>query len=262
MPFAEAGGLSLHYFLEDIGGETVILLHELGGSLRSWDGVAESLASRHTVLRYDQRGAGLSEKVRGAYGMEANVADLEALLAVLGLKGPFHFVAVAASCAIPLRFGQRHPGAVASQVLCNPAVGIAPARVVQLNERADLIESEGMRAGVGVTLDRSWPAEYGDVDAYRTYRARYLANDPWCFAQMNRALAEIEIDALLVDVKCPTMVVAGRVDRVRPAELSGEFAKLIAGARFETIESGHMMPAQAPGALFSLLLDFFGALAD
>jgi 3-oxoadipate enol-lactonase len=259
MSFAEAGGVSIHYALEGSGPETVVLLHEMGGSLQSWDGIAQGLAERYTVLRYDQRGAGLSEKVRGAYDVEANTGDLEALLTALKVQGPFHFVAVAASASIPLRFAQRNPDASASQVLCNPAVGVAPARVAQLNERADLIEREGLRAGLELTLARSWPEDYGDPDAYRTYRARYLANDPWCFGQMNRALAASNADALLADVKCPTMVVAGTDDRVRPAELTEQFATRIVGARFETIQCGHIMSAQAPEALLVLLADFLGA---
>ena len=64
MPFIDANGVSLHYELAGARGPSVVLLHELGGTLNSWDAVAPRLAARFRVLRYDQRGAGLSEKVR------------------------------------------------------------------------------------------------------------------------------------------------------------------------------------------------------
>ena len=39
-------------------------MHEMGGTLDSWDAVAPRSAENFRVLRYDQRGAGLTEKVR------------------------------------------------------------------------------------------------------------------------------------------------------------------------------------------------------
>ncbi|HYP11823.1 MAG TPA: alpha/beta fold hydrolase [Xanthobacteraceae bacterium] len=59
--FVDANGVSLHYALAGAG-RSVVLLHELGGTLNSWDGVVPRLAEHFRVLRYDQRGAGLSEK--------------------------------------------------------------------------------------------------------------------------------------------------------------------------------------------------------
>jgi pimeloyl-ACP methyl ester carboxylesterase len=65
---------------------------------------------------------------------------------------------------------------------------------------------------------------------------------------------------LLPQIKCPTMVVAGRHDTVRPPAGTQELAAKIPGARFELIETaGHFMPTTAPAALLALLLDFFKA---
>src|SRR5258707_3078245 len=64
LPFIEANGVSFHYKIEGASGPTVILLHEIGGSLDSWDGVVPDLAKRFRVFRYDQRGFGRSEERR------------------------------------------------------------------------------------------------------------------------------------------------------------------------------------------------------
>ena len=155
MPFVDADGVSIHYALAGEGPDAVVLLHEMGGTLESWDEIAPSLSQSHKVLRYDQRGAGWSEKVRTSYDLELNVSDLEALLSVLNVEGRIHVVAIAASAAVALSFAERHPEVVASQVLCNPAVGVAAERVVQLEERADLIEREGLRSALEITLGKS-----------------------------------------------------------------------------------------------------------
>ena len=55
-----------------------MLLHEIGGNLESFDSIAPALSERFRVLRYDQRGAGLSEKVRREFSLDTQVDDLEA----------------------------------------------------------------------------------------------------------------------------------------------------------------------------------------
>src|SRR5471030_2232367 len=113
MPWVDANGVSFHYKIEG-DGPTVVLLHELGGSLESWDGVAPGLAARYTVLRYDQRGFGRSEKVRKPYGLETLVDDLEAIVTALGVARPLNVVSVAAASAQALLLMERDPGRVAS----------------------------------------------------------------------------------------------------------------------------------------------------
>jgi 3-oxoadipate enol-lactonase len=254
-----ANGISIHYKLAGDAGPVVVLLHEMGGTLDSWDSIAPRLSRNFRTLRYDQRGAGLTEKVRQPFSTETLVDDLEGLLQSLKLAPPFHLVTVAAATAQALLLMERHPDWIGSFVFCNPLTGIDPSRAGQLDERAAFAEREGMRAALPVTLDRAWPADVGDRAAYETYRGRYLASDPVCFANVNRALARTNVTHLVKAIGCPAMIVAGRFDQVRPAAGSEQLARAIPGARFELIDAVHMMPAQAPGPLLALLEDFLPA---
>jgi 3-oxoadipate enol-lactonase len=256
LPWMDANGVSIRYDLSGGSGPVVVLLHEIGGNLESFDGVAPALSKRLRVLRYDQRGSGLSEKVRKEFSLETQVDDLEAVLKLLGLPPPFHFVTVAAAAAQALLFMDRDAKRVGSLVLCNPAFGVDPSRAGQLEERAAFAERDGMRAALAMTLDRSYPPELTDRATYETYRGYYLANDPVGFAFANRVLARHNASHVIDRIRCPTMVVAGRHDAVRPPAGSEEVARKIPGARFELIDSGHFMPVQAPGPLRDLLLDF------
>ena len=260
MPFTEANGISIHF--ETAGaGPSVVLLHEMGGTLDSWDGIVPALCERFRTLRYDQRGSGLTEKVRQPITTEILVEDLAAVLQGSALAPPYHFVTVAAATMQALIYMTRHPDRIASFVFCNPFTGADPSRVAALNERAGLAEREGLRAAIPTTLDNSWPSEIGDRAAYAAYRGRYMAHDPVCFAALNRSIAQPNVTDLGKDVRTPTMVVAGRFDKVRPPAMSEQFAKTIPGARFELIDAVHMMPAQAPGPLLALLQDFLGGQA-
>ncbi len=126
MPFKDANGVSIHYELAGARGPSLVLMHELGGTLNSWDAVAPRLAGRFRVLRYDQRGSGLSEKVRQEFTNDTLVADFEALAKQVGLAAPYHFVTVAAAATQALRFLEMHPDQVGALVLCNPAPGVRP----------------------------------------------------------------------------------------------------------------------------------------
>jgi 3-oxoadipate enol-lactonase len=255
--FLDANGVSLHYELGGGSGYSVVLLHELGGTLHSWDAVAPRLAERFRLLRYDQRGAGLSEKVRREFTNDALVEDFEALAAAVNLPPPYHFVTVAAAATQVLRFLEKHPDRVGALVLCNPAPGVDASRAAVLDERAAFAAREGMRASLPTTLALSYPPNLGERSAYEAYLGRYLANDPVCFDFGFRALARINMLHMLPQIRCRAMVVAGRHDTVRPHAGSAELAKRIPGARFELIEeTGHFLPTQAPQALAALLEDF------
>src|SRR5262249_3451592 len=104
--------------------------------------------------------------------------------------------------------------------------------------------------------------DIGDRGFYEAYRGRYLANDPVCFGLMNRALAHTNTTPLVADIRCPTMIVAGRLDQVRPAAGCEQMARGIPGARFELIDTVHMMPAQAPQLVLALLQDFLMGAAE
>ena len=85
MNFIEVNGAGLRYELSGSGDRAVALIHEMGGTLESWDGVAPLLAKHRRVLRYDMRGAGLSQKARGALSIYTMTDDLVALMDAAGI---------------------------------------------------------------------------------------------------------------------------------------------------------------------------------
>ena len=58
MNWIEVNGTSLSYELSGSGPSTLVLIHEMGGTLDSWDEVLPALNNSRQVLRYDTRGAG------------------------------------------------------------------------------------------------------------------------------------------------------------------------------------------------------------
>jgi 3-oxoadipate enol-lactonase len=256
MPVAQIAGASIRYELAGQG-PLLVLLHEIGGTLDTWSAVARALEVRFRVLSYDQRGAGMSSRIGGAFSIDDWVDDIGRLLDALDVR-ECHIAGVAIGAAVAVRFAASHPARVRSVVLACPAPGVDAARIDYLEKRAAAVERDGMAATVENSLANSWPPQVrGDPAAFDAYRGRFLANDPKSYAAINRAFAKFDATPDLASVQCPALVLAGLHDRLRPPAFVRGIAARIPGARYAEIDSGHIMPLQAPGALAAAMTGFY-----
>ncbi|AZO79267.1 MULTISPECIES: alpha/beta fold hydrolase [unclassified Bosea (in: a-proteobacteria)] len=243
----EANGVQLRYKLQAGPPRTIVLLHEMGGMLESWDAVVPRLAPFASVLRYDLRGAGLSEKPPGPYAVAQAADDLAALLAALAITGPVAVAGAAVGAAVAAAFAARHPQTVAALALLAPATVLDEAKRARTEQRIAAIERLGVR--------RAFADEAGKpLSRYEELR---LAADPAGLAATWRMLAGLDLDADLAAIRCPTLVVAGRYDAARPPEHVAGVANKIAGAEFLVLETGHVMAIDTPELVAATLRDFF-----
>src|SRR5258708_27453869 len=82
-------------------GPAIVLSHALGCDLQMWDGVAQALEDRFTVVRYDHRGHGRSPAIGEAFDMNDLADDAAGVIEALGqgseehtseLQSPDHLV--------------------------------------------------------------------------------------------------------------------------------------------------------------------------
>ena len=266
MDFIEVNGTALRYDLtggtagaDEAGAATLVLIHEMGGSLESWDAAAPLLARRRRVLRYDTRGAGLSQKVRAPLSIDTMVDDLAALLDALGIAGRVALAGVAVGGAIALHAAVRCRERVAAVVVSSPAVGIAPDKHPAVLARVERLEREGMRAVLD-TLDSSYPAALrSDATRFAAFRARWLGNDPASYGAIYRMLVATDLQSELPQIACPALVLACALDGTRPPALVEPVARAIPGARYAVLEVGHYAAVQAPEVYAGVIAEFLDA---
>ena len=195
MNFIEANGVGLRYELSGSGERTVVLIHEMGGSLESWDEVAPRLAASRRVLRYDTRGAGLSEKVRGALSIDTMVDDLAALMDALGITGKVALAGIAVGGAIALHAAARLPAAHLRRRGGQPG----HRRRARPASRRCWQRVDGHRArrhaqlGRGLDGQRLRARAAPDAARFAAFRARWLGNDPASYATIYRMLAGMDL---------------------------------------------------------------------
>jgi 3-oxoadipate enol-lactonase len=257
MDFIEANGVGLRCDLSGGGERTLVLVHEMGGSLESWDDVAPQFAKSRRVLRYDTRGAGLSQKVRGELTLDMMADDIAALLDHFGIAGKVALAGVAVGGAIALHFAARYPERTSAVAVGSPATGIAAERRPAALERLARIEAAGMAVAVEDSMLNGYAPELrGDIARFERFRTRWLGNDPSSYATIWRMLAAADMQDELAGLTCPVLVIGGSLDRVRPPALAQGVAKAIPNARYVEIRTGHYMSVQTPDLIFDCIDEF------
>lgn len=257
MDFIELDGVALRYELSGTGDRTLVLVHEMGGSLESWDDVVPHFAPSRRVLRYDTRGAGMSQKARGELTFPIMAADIAALLDALQIEGKVALAGVAVGGAVALQFAGQYPERAGAVVAGSPATGIAAARRPAALERLGKIEALGMAFAVEDAMLSGYAPELrGDAVRFERFRARWLGNDPSSYATIWRMLANSDMQETLSRVRCPALAIGGSLDRVRPPAMAQDVAQSISGSRYVEINTGHYMAVQTPDLIARCIDEF------
>lgn len=261
MNWVERHDVSIRFDVRHGGDVTLVLVHEMGGTLESWDLVLPLLDTRATVVRYDTRGAGLSTKLRGAVRIADMAADIDMVLDAAAIRGPLVLSGIAVGGAVAMHYAARHPDRVAGLIPFGPATGVGEDRRAATLARAQTVERDGMAAIAEAALAMSYPEKLrAEPGRFASLRARWLGNDPGSYAAILRMLAALDMGEDLAAISCPTVVLAGTDDLVRPPATVEPVAHRVRGARFETIDSGHFASVQSPERLAARLDDFLAEI--
>ena len=212
------------------------------------------LSEQHTLVRYDPRGTGMSDRDVGDISPEVWLMDLEAVVDALGLDR-FALVGMSQGGPAAIRYAVKHPDKVTHLILYG---SYARGRL----HRDDGEFSPAMLDAMTTLIIQGWGS---DNQSYRElFSARYVdsANrehirwlnelevvsaSPEMAARYFRALADIDVRHLLPQVKAPTLVLHCRGDRATPFRFGRELAAGIAGAKFVPLEgSNHVLLEHEP----------------
>lgn len=257
----EANGTVLRVVVEGVG-PPLVLVHEIGGTLESYDAIVPALAARHTVVRYDIRGSGLSEFVFQPLTLNLLVDDLVGLLDALGLDC-VSVAGCAAGAAVAIGLALDYPERVDKVVAMSPALQVPSERRAAVLARADTFEAEGLRPTQDARMATSYPeALRADRALFERVRRQRLAANPYGIAALVRMLAGLDLVGRLPELSRPMLVMAGRYDGDRPPHLVTPVAEAAPNAVYREIESGHFMPVQTPELVVAALAEFLAPGTD
>lgn len=217
---------------------------------RHWLG---ELTREHRLIRYDERGNGLSDWDAADLSFESFVDDLETVVEAAGVDR-FDLLALSQGASVAIAYSLRYPGRIRRMVLLG---GYARGWALRLKGE-DLARREAM-----VTLTQTgWGS---DNPAYRQmFTSLYIpggtpeqlgwwnelqkvTTTPENAVRLQRALGTIDVSSILHKVSVPTLVAHARNDHVIPIEAGRELAAGIPGASFVELNSAnHVLLAHEP----------------
>lgn len=245
LSFVNANNLSLRYEISGSQGPVVVILHEMGISLESWDAVLPYIQSGHRVLRYDLPGFGLSEKLRGPITIDDEVADLNALLDALHIEGKVTLAGGAAGGAVALAFAAAHPERTQGVIAFCPAAYPAPqARSLAV---ADSIAKAPLEKYVVGGLDVVYPKDLQtDPAKVAKFVALEMATDPQSLSYTYHMIASTSFAPILPKISVPATIVGSTQFKYHSPEQLKALSQLIPGGKFEEINTGHFAAYESP----------------
>jgi pimeloyl-ACP methyl ester carboxylesterase/DNA-binding winged helix-turn-helix (wHTH) protein len=219
-----------------------------------WRPWLRELSCEHTLLRYDERGSGLSDREVDDLSFDAWVRDLETVVDAAGLER-FPLLGLSQGCAVAIAYAVRHPERVSRLVLYGGYAqgAIARARTPQEREQADLVM-------------RQLPLGWGqDNPAFRLFfAARFLpegtpeqtrwfselqriTTSPEIAVRLRATAATIDVRALAPQVRAPALVLHATGDAAVPFDQGRALAALLPNARFVSLDSrNHILLESEP----------------
>ena len=142
------------------------------------------------------------------------------------------------------------------------STGIHPLGENEPEKRAAL-KRIGHEQGFEALVDHWLPPMVADAnrareDIYPPMRAMCLAAGQERFdAQIAALVGRPELDDLISQIACPTLVMTGELDAWAPPEQHAEIAARIADSKLVIIPgAGHMLPLEAPGEVNAAIADW------
>jgi pimeloyl-ACP methyl ester carboxylesterase/DNA-binding SARP family transcriptional activator len=220
-----------------------------------WSHWWQSLSEDHLLVRYDERGCGLSDwdVDETSFTVDAWVTDLETVVDTLGLER-FPLLGMSQGGPIALTYAARHPERVSRLIVYGTCARATWAKSSPA-ERREL-------AALGELIRLSWGS---DQPGFRqVYDARFLPDGPlelWrAFDELQRRTTSAQnahrlwkafgsLDAAdaarIVDV--PTLILHSRDDLVWSFAEAEELHGLVAGSRLVALDSrNHILQADEP----------------
>ena len=230
-----------------------------------WRHWLEGLATGRTLLRYDERGCGMSDWNVHSFTFEDWVDDLELVVDAANLDR-FPLLGVSQGAAVAVAFAARHPERVTKLILCGAyGKGRLLRATTEEERRLAALDLEVARVGWG----------RDDPSFRQVFTSQFLPDgtrQEWEeFNELQRrttsaenavrfleTFARIDVTDVARQVQCPTLVLHSREDRRVPVSSARELAALIPDSQFVSLPSrNHILTDEPAWPVFLAEIDRF-----
>lgn len=234
----------------------------------AWRPWLEAFSKEYTLLRYDSRGCGLSDREVADVSFESWVRDFERVVDAAGFER-FPLLGTCQGGPIAIEYAARHPERVTHLVLYG-TYARGRSRRANLPQQVEKgkVMLEMTRLGWGdenhaflQAFASQWQPG-GTLEHLRSWSEQQrLAVTPQMAVRLMEVGWQVDVSAAARSLKCPVLVVAADRDAVAPLEEARLLAGLIPDCRFVQVDSPNHMPLADEPAWLQFLAEMRGFLA-
>lgn len=218
-----------------------------------WRHWIREISQRHLLVRWDERGCGLSDWNAEDLSLDALVRDQETVVDALGL-GRFALLGISQGGAVAAAYAARHPDRVSHLVLCGTYTRGWWYRddPRELEARTALLNLTRLGWGQNNPTFRQlfttrFIPDAGPAEMAWFNDLQRVSTSPESAARMMEAFSRLDVRPLLADIKVPTIVFHSQHDAVVPFEEGRLVAAGIRGSTFVPLPSrNHLLLEREP----------------
>ncbi len=242
--YARSGDVSIAYEVFGDGPLDLVIVHGFFSHVETdweWPPFAHllrRLASFARVITFDKRGTGLSDPIEGAPTLEERMDDIRAVMDAAGSEQAT-VLGYSEGGPMSMLFSAAHPERVSALILYGSFARVLHAPDYPVGVSPDFAEAflEGLRANwpnprpeLGQMI---WPSVVDDpsFNHWMGRRAR-LGASPRMAVEIMRLNLQIDVRAILPEIRVPTLVLHREGDRFVPVAYGRFLAERIPEARY------------------------------
>jgi 3-oxoadipate enol-lactonase len=240
-------------------GDTIVLLHGLGGSSNTWAPLMPTL-SRFQTIRIDLPGAGRSHRVEGPISIDSLVSAVERVMTTLSISKA-HVMGHSMGTIIATHLASKTK-LVRSLLLFGPLLCPPEGARANIKARAAKARTEGVVgmqaiADALVLASTSNESKQKRLASVAFVRESLMRQCPDGYARNCDALAEAQA-ADTSRITCPTLLVTGDEDVVSPPQAVRSMSEKIAASRMEVLRGcGHWTTIEMPDECANMTRQFY-----
>lgn len=233
-----------------------------------WGPFLEQMSHRCDLVRFDQRGNGLSDRDPAEISEDAMISDIGSIVEAAGLNR-FVLFGISQGCAFSVRYAAENPEKVSGLVLVAGYLRGALMRnspeQSALSEATNVLIREGW--GSPNPAYRHLFTESMMPDSTEAQKSSFdelqrVSCSPDVAARINTMNASVEVSDYASRIQAPTLVLHSEGDRRVPVAEGRRMAALIPGARFVTLPGNNHALIDGSPALDLFLSEFSAFLAE